>query len=72
LIRELAQLSRSDDITYNVHLPTDISLGHRDAAVRQTAVDVLTRTIDRCTPLDSTTFTLHLERDRSEPDDQRW
>jgi hypothetical protein len=27
LIRELAQLSRSGDITYNVHLPTDIYLG---------------------------------------------
>jgi hypothetical protein len=31
--------------------------------VRQTAVDVLTRTIARCTPLDPTTFTLHLARD---------
>jgi sugar phosphate isomerase/epimerase len=72
LIRELAQLSRSGDITYNVHLPTDICLGHRDAAVRKTAVDVLTRTIDSCMPLDPTTFTLHLERDRSEPDDRRW
>jgi sugar phosphate isomerase/epimerase len=72
LIRELAQLSRSGNVTYNVHLPTDICLGHRDAAVRQTAVDVLIRTIDRCMPLDPTTFTLHLERDRSEPDDRRW
>lgn len=72
LIRKLAQLSRSGDITYNVHLPTDICLGHRDAAVRRTAVNVLTRTIDSCAPLDPTTFTLHLERDRSEPDDRRW
>ncbi|BBO72287.1 hypothetical protein DSCA_62170 [Desulfosarcina alkanivorans] len=72
MIRELAQLARNGGITYNVHLPTDIRVGHRDAGVRQTAVDVLTRTIDRCAPLDPTTFTLHLERDRSEPDDRRW
>jgi hypothetical protein len=72
MIRELVQLARSGDITYNVHLPTDICLGHRDAGVRQTAVDVLTRTIARCAPLDPTTFTLHLARDSSEPDYRRW
>ena len=72
LIRELAQLARSCHITYNVHLPTDIYLGHRDAGVRQTAVEVLTQLIDRCAPLNPTTFTLHLARDLSEPDNQRW
>lgn len=72
MIRELEQLARSDSITYNVHLPTDIFIGHRDAAVRQTAVEVLVQTIDRCMPLDPTTFTLHLNRDSSEPDDRRW
>jgi adenosylcobalamin phosphodiesterase len=72
MIRELMQLARSGSITYNVHLPTDIYLGHRDARVRRTAVDVLVQTIDRCAPLDPTTFTLHLTRDSSEPDDRRW
>ncbi len=72
LVTELAQLARSGSITYNVHLPTDIYLGHRDAGIRQTAVDVLTQLIDRCAPLGPTTFTLHLIRDASEPDDHRW
>ena len=72
LVRELAQLARSGGITTNVHLPTDIYLGHRDAGVRQTAMDVLAHMIDRCAPLNPTTFTLHLIRDPSEPDDRRW
>jgi sugar phosphate isomerase/epimerase len=72
LIRELAQQARSGQITYNVHLPTDIYLGHRDVTVRQSAVDVLRQLIDRCAPLDPTTFTLHLNRDPLEPDHRRW
>ena len=72
LVRELAQLARTGGITTNVHLPTDIYLGHRDADVRQTAMEVLAQLIDRCAPLNPTTFTLHLVRDPSEPDDRRW
>ncbi len=72
LIRELVQQAHFGQITFNVHLPTDIYLGHRDAAVRQSAVDVLRTLIDRCAPLNPTTFTLHLNREPSEPDDRRW
>ncbi len=72
LIRELVQQARCGQITYNVHLPTDIYLGHRDAGVRQSAVDVLRQLIDRCAPLNPTTFTLHLNRDPSEPNNRRW
>lgn len=72
LIRDLVQQARSGQITYNVHLPTDIYLGHRDASVRQTAVNVLRQWIDRCAPLNPTTFTLHLIREPSEPDNLRW
>jgi len=72
LIRELVQQARTGQITYNVHLPTDIYLGHRDAGMRQSAVGVLRQLIDRCAPLDPTTFTLHLNRDPFEPDNRRW
>lgn len=72
MIRELKLLAGSGGLTYNVHLPTDICLGHRDAAVRRKSAEVLARTIDRCMPLDPTTLTLHLGRDSSEPDDRRW
>lgn len=72
LIRELAQLARSGGITYNVHLPTDICLGHCDAAVRRTAVEVLKQMIDCCAPLTPTTFTLHLEQDPTGSSVRRW
>ncbi|WP_372679094.1 cobamide remodeling phosphodiesterase CbiR [Desulfosarcina sp.] len=72
LIRDLVQQARSGQITYNVHLPTDIYLGHRDPAVRHSAVAVLRQLIDRCAPLNPTSFTLHLNRDPSEPDSRRW
>ena len=72
LIRELGRLARCGDITYNVHLPSDIDLGHRDKRVRQRAVAVLTRLIDRCASLDPSTYTLHLNHNPSDPKIQQW
>ncbi len=72
LIRELVQQARYNQITYNVHLPTDIYLGHRDAGLRQSAVEALKRLIDRCAPLNPTAFTLHLNRNPFEPDNRQW
>ena len=72
LVKGLVQKAQTGEITYNVHLPTDIYPGHRDSVVRRKAVDVLTTVIDRCTPLAPTTFTLHLKCDPSEPDVRRW
>jgi len=70
--RELARLGQTGGITYNVHLPTDIDLGHTETGVRRRAEEVLTRLVDRCAPLNPTTFTLHLFRDPSEADQGRW
>jgi sugar phosphate isomerase/epimerase len=72
LVAELEALGREGDIAYNVHLPTDIFPGHREAAERSRAVTVLREMVRRCMPLAPTTFTLHLNRDPSEPDDRRW
>ncbi|BBO88450.1 cobamide remodeling phosphodiesterase CbiR [Desulfosarcina ovata] len=72
LIRELADLGREGDITYNVHLPTDIHPGHRQTAEREKAVRVLGAFIDRCLPLSPSTFTLHLNRDPADHDIDRW
>lgn len=72
LVQELARLGREGHITFNVHLPSDIYLGHREASERRRAETVLTDLISRCEPLEPSTFTLHLERDASEPDDGRW
>jgi len=72
LIQKLALQAQSGQITFNVHLPTDIYLGHRNAGVRHAAVKAVSQLIARCTPLIPTTFTLHLIRDSSEPDNRRW
>ncbi len=72
LIDQLAGLAREGGVTFNVHLPSDIFLGHPDTAERQRAANVLIDLIQRCTPLTPSTFTLHLERDPSEPNDRRW
>jgi len=72
LIQELVRLGREGDITYNVHLPSDIHPGHRDIDERRRAAAVLTDLMARCDPLNPTTFTLHLNRDASEVNDARW
>jgi len=60
LIRELRSLAVSHDITYQIHLPTDLFPGHPDKTERRHAVDTLQEIFHRCESLDPTTFTLHL------------
>jgi sugar phosphate isomerase/epimerase len=72
LVRELAELGSAGGITYNVHLPTDIDLGHEEAGIRLHAVNVLKEVIERCAPLNPTTFTLHLVHDPADPGIERW
>lgn len=66
-VRELAELSRDLDLTYNVHLPTDISLSAPDLRLRRDAADTLKRVIDRFSIAPVTSFTLHLEMDKPMP-----
>jgi sugar phosphate isomerase/epimerase len=72
LIDELVCLGMDSALTFNVHLPSDIFLGHPDAGERQRATDVLIDLIKRCAPLNPSTFTLHLERDPGETTPSRW
>jgi sugar phosphate isomerase/epimerase len=60
-IADLAELSRQMDVSYNVHLPTDVSLTHASADARQHAAETLARVVDLCRPLAPSTHTLHLE-----------
>ncbi|RLC06739.1 MAG: sugar phosphate isomerase/epimerase [Deltaproteobacteria bacterium] len=60
-VKELLTLSRELDLTYNIHLPVDISLTHEFLAKRQKARDSLLKVIDLFVPLNPTTHTLHLE-----------
>ena len=66
-VRELSELSRDLDLTYNVHLPTDISLTAPDMRLRRDAADTLKRVIERFSIAPVTSFTLHLEMDKPLP-----
>ena len=61
--RQLSRLSAECGVTYNVHLPTDLSIGHRDGSHREQAVHALLQTFERVAPLSPTTCTLHIPCD---------
>lgn len=66
VIKELAGLSEALDVTYNIHLPTDISPGSADSRKRQSAVDALKQVFDLTQVLAPTTYTLHLPKSMDE------
>ncbi len=63
-IRELELLAGELDLTYNIHLPTDISLTDSSNAQQAKAADTLLQVLELFAPLNSTTHTLHLPMDR--------
>jgi len=64
-IRVLAQLSGELDLSYNIHLPTDISLTDISASQQARAVDTLLEVMALFAPLNPTTHTLHLSMDKA-------
>ena len=62
-VTELARLMIENGISYNVHLPTDISLGAIDPLDQQQALNTIHRVMDLANPLSPTTWTLHLPLD---------
>jgi sugar phosphate isomerase/epimerase len=60
VIGELAILANDFKLTYNVHLPTDISISSRDRWQQNVAVDTILRVVERVAPLSPTTLTLHV------------
>ena len=69
-VRELTHLARDLDLTYNVHLPTDINICSPSPGARQNAADTLKLVIERFSPAPVTSFTLHLEMDKPLPSKQ--
>ncbi|MGE5257945.1 MAG: cobamide remodeling phosphodiesterase CbiR [Hyphomicrobiales bacterium] len=59
-IQELAELAREHDLSYNVHLPSDVSIGHRAADERERAAKAILNVFEVAQPLAPSTFTLHL------------
>ncbi len=60
-IQELVSLGNSLNITYNIHLPTDVSLVDISPDQRAKAVDTIHKVMELCAPLNPTTHTLHLD-----------
>ncbi|MCP4117141.1 MAG: sugar phosphate isomerase/epimerase [Desulfobacteraceae bacterium] len=76
-IDELVRLSQALSVTYNIHLPTDISLSHASKAEREEGIDTVARVMELVAPLAPTTHTLHLDftdqdREAGEEGIKRW
>lgn len=63
-VAELKTLGEDLGLTYNIHLPVDVSLTAASARERQAAADQLNRVLDRVAPLSPTTHTLHLDMEK--------
>ncbi|MBW1753844.1 MAG: sugar phosphate isomerase/epimerase, partial [Deltaproteobacteria bacterium] len=70
-IKEIRQLAKDFDLTYNIHLPLDISLGAPDPSKRLTAIEIIKQIIDLTAPLAPSTYTLHLPYDEADFDNER-
>ncbi len=60
VIAELSRLAEDFDLTYNVHLPTDISISDQDPMCQIHAVETMIRVIELVYPLSPSALTLHL------------
>ncbi len=60
VIEELSHLAREYDLTYNIHLPTDVSISDAQPEKQQLAVNTVLSVIDRVAPLDPTAYSLHI------------
>ncbi|CAB1061238.1 hypothetical protein D1BOALGB6SA_6011 [Olavius sp. associated proteobacterium Delta 1] len=75
VITELCRLAGEFDLSYNVHLPTDISITDRDPARQQHAVETMMRVMELVRPLDASALILHVpfsEKSYDEPIAANW
>jgi adenosylcobalamin phosphodiesterase len=70
-IKELFALSNQYDISYNIHLPLDISLGVKDSSMRHSAIETIKQVMDLTAPLFPTSYTLHLPYGESDFENER-
>jgi sugar phosphate isomerase/epimerase len=59
-ITELSAIGAAEELGYNVHLPTDVSIAHPDPAERDRALDALQRACELAAPLRPSAYTLHV------------
>lgn len=75
-VREMARLASDLDLTYNVHLPTDLFFGDPDPALRRKFCETAFSFYERTLPLAPTSYILHLDSRKAdgtaEPDGAAW
>lgn len=69
VITELCRLAEDFDLSYNVHLPTDISISDRDSARQEDAVEKMIEVMDLVRPLDPSAMILHVPYSEKSLDD---
>jgi len=60
-IETLRRIAEEHDLTYSIHLPMDVYLGHAQEPVRRNSVDKCLRIIDLTQPLEPSAYVLHCE-----------
>ena len=69
VIAELGRLAQEFNLSYNVHLPTDISISDPDPARQQHALETMMRVMESVRPLDPSALILHIPFDEKSSDD---
>jgi sugar phosphate isomerase/epimerase len=59
-ISELKTLADTLNVTYNIHLPMDISLADRSPGIRHRSQEAVLKTLEHVFPLNASTHTLHV------------
>ncbi|MDM8524034.1 cobamide remodeling phosphodiesterase CbiR [Desulfococcaceae bacterium HSG8] len=62
-IETLSLLAKESDLTYNIHLPVDVSLTDKNPSESRRALEAVRRVIELTAKLSPSTFTLHLPYD---------
>jgi len=70
VITELCLLAAEFDLSYNVHLPTDISISDQNPARQQRAVETMIQIMDLVRPLDPSALILHIPYTEKSFDEQ--
>ena len=65
VISDLGRLAADFELTYNAHLPTDVSISAQEAGSQLEAVDTMVRAIDCVHPLDPSALILHIPYDEA-------
>ena len=69
IIAELGRMAGEFNLSYNVHLPTDISVSDTDPTQQEHAVATMIRIIELVRPLDASALILHVPYDETSYDE---